>query len=276
MKKKSIIGVLIVLLALLGTRLYQDYLQERKLAEQTQELAESEEESAEEQEPEELKHVISDTILPQFEEYYAQNDDIVGWISVPNTAISYPVMQSEDNDYYLHRNFEEQYIFDGIPFMDFRNVITPELYDNTLIYGHNMGLKGNMFTELMRYQKLDFYKKSPVIRFDTLYRESQWKIIAVFEANTEEQFGEVFEYYNFLLAEKEEDFQNYLDEIYKRSYYHPFVDVEYGDKLLSVQTCLNDKYETKVVVVARMLRPGESPEVDVNSAKLNENRLLPR
>lgn len=216
------------------------------------------------------------TILPKFEELYKKNNDLVGWINVPNTMIDYPILQAEDNEFYLHRNFEKKEIFEGIPFMDYRNVLGPELHDNTLIYGHNMGLKGTIFTELMRYQNIDFYKKSPVINVDTLYQEGLWKVIAVYEANTEPQFGEVFEYYNFVEAQTQEDLDWYLDEIKKRSFYTTDVDVKLGDKLVSLQTCVNDKYETKFVVVARLLREGETKEVDVQNAKENPHRLLPR
>ncbi len=274
MKKQHIvILVLGVLIFVLGIGWYLN----RKAETAVEEIQETQQEQTTEPEIEPQDElIISDTILPKFEEYYAQNDDLVGWIKVPNTLIDYPIVQAEDNDFYLHRDFEKNYLFDGIPFMDFRNILKPDLYDNTLIYGHNMGLKGTMFTELMRYKNIDFYKKSPLIQMDTLYHESQWKVIAVYEANTEPQYGEVFEYYNFVLAQNEAEFQAHLDEIYKRSYYTTGVDVQYGDKLITLQTCLNDKYDTKLIVTARRVRPGESLEVDVNAATINENRVLPR
>lgn len=274
MKKQHIaILVLGVLIFVLGIGWYLN----RKVETAVEEIQETQQEQTTEPEIEPQDElIISDTILPKFEEYYAQNDDLVGWIKVPNTLIDYPIVQAEDNDFYLHRDFEKNYLFDGIPFMDFRNILKPDLYDNTLIYGHNMGLKGTMFTELMRYKNIDFYKKSPLIQMDTLYHESQWKVIAVYEANTEPQYGEVFEYYNFVLAQNEAEFQAHLDEIYKRSYYTTGVDVQYGDKLITLQTCLNDKYDTKLIVTARRVRPGESLEVDVNAATINENRVLPR
>ncbi len=274
MKKQHIaILVLGVLIFVIGIGWYLN----RKVETAVEEIQETQQEQIAEPEIEPQDElIISDTILPKFEEYYAQNDDLVGWIKVPNTLIDYPIVQAEDNDFYLHRDFEKNYLFDGIPFMDFRNILKPDLYDNTLIYGHNMGLKGTMFTELMRYKNIDFYKKSPLIQMDTLYHESQWKVIAVYEANTEPQYGEVFEYYNFVLAQNEAEFQAHLDEIYKRSYYTTGVDVQYGDNLITLQTCLNDKYDTKLIVTARRVRPGESLEVDVNAATINENRVLPR
>ena len=133
-----------------------------------------------------------------------------------------------------------------------------------------------MFTELMRYTNIDFYKKAPIINFDTVYRKSQWKIIAVAEANTDPRYGEVFQYFNFLKAKDQESLDWYLEEIGKRSYYSTDVDVELGDKLLTLQTCTNDQYDTKLIVVARRVRPGEEAQVDVNKAALNPNRVLPR
>ena len=234
------------------------------------------EEEEEELPPVEEPEPTYDTLLPKYEEAYNQNNDLVGWIHVPETNIDYPVMQSNDNDYYLHRDFDKKYLFDGIPFMDYRNTWKEDLHDNTLIYGHNMGRKGNMFTELMRYTNIEFYKKAPVLHFDTIYREAEWKVIAVAEANTERQYGPDFEYYNFVVAKDQSKLDWYLDEIYSRSYYHTDVDVVLGDKLLTLQTCTNDKYDTKLIVVARRVRPGESAQVDVSKAVLNPNRVLPR
>lgn len=270
-------GLLVLLIfALLGTfLLYKGGYFQKEEAIIQQELQEEEEEFPVEEliEPEEETY---DRILPQYEEKYGENEDLVGWIRIDNTNIDYPVMQASDNDYYLHRDFEENYFFDGLPFLDFRNLYEGDLHDNSLIYGHNMGRKGTMFTELMRYTNIDFYKKAPLIEFDTIYRPYLWKVIAVAEANTDPRYGEVFEYYNYIKAKDESQLDWYLEELRQRSYYHTDVDVEMGDKLLTLQTCTNDKYDTKLIVVARMLRPGESSEVDVDKAEVNPNRVLPR
>ena len=66
-----------------------------------------------------------------------ENEDIVGWIYCEGTPISYPVVQSGDNQYYLHRLINGEYNIAGSIFMDYRN--NAELEDNnTIIYGHNM------------------------------------------------------------------------------------------------------------------------------------------
>ena len=249
-KNKSWLIILLTLLVLLGSGgvyyLYQaGYIGVEK--EQMQEVEPEEEPPViqEPKAPEIVEEPTYDTILPEYEEKYNENQDLVGWINIPKTNIDYPVMQSDDNDYYLHRDYDENYDFDGLPFLDFRNPFQEELYDNSIIYGHNMGRKGTMFTELMRYTNIDFYKKTPIINFDTVYRKSQWKIIAVAEANTDPRYGEVFQYFNFLKAKDQESLDWYLEEIGKRSYYSTDVDVELGDKLLTLQTCTNDQYDTK-------------------------------
>jgi len=158
--------------------------------------------------------------------------------------------------------------------MDFRNEITPELNTNTLIYGHNWN-SGAMFHSLLEYRDLEFYKTTPIITFDTVYEESQWKVISCFEATTDSSIGEVFNYFNFVRTKNEERIQWYIDEITARSFFLTTVDVNTSDQFLTIQTCANDRYNTKVCIVARKVRPGESAEVDVENAVVNENRIRP-
>ena len=212
--------------------------------------------------------------LDKFAAAYEINHDLAGWITIPNTNINLPVVQCENNAYYLNHSFEGQPDTLGTPFMDFRNELTPELSTNTLIYGHNWN-SGAMFHSLLEYRSLDFYKTAPVITFDTVYEESQWKVIACFEATTDPAIGEVFNYFNFVRTKNEERIQWYLDQVQARSFFLTTVDVNTSDKLLTIQTCANDRYDTKVCLVARKVRPGESADVDVENAVVNENRVKP-
>lgn len=211
--------------------------------------------------------------LDQFATSYEINPDIVGWLTIPNTNINLPVLQAEDNDYYLDHNFEGEYDPNGVPFMDFRNNVK-ELDNNTLIYGHNWE-SGQMFHSLLLYKDVEFYKQNPVITFDTVYEESQWKVISCFEAVTDANIGEVFNYFNYVRTSDPEKIQWYLDEVTARSYFTTTVDVNIDDRLLTIQTCANDRYNRKICVVARKVRPGESTEVDVSGAADNPNRVKP-
>lgn len=61
-----------------------------------------------------------------------------------------------------------------------------------------------MFHSLLEYRDLEFYKTTPIITFDTVYEESQWKVISCFEATTDSSIGEVFNYFNFVRTKNEE------------------------------------------------------------------------
>lgn len=227
-----------------------------------------------EQKPsEEQVSTLPEGYLDKFAAAYEVNPEIIGWLNIPNTNMNLPVLQHEDNDYYLNHNFEGDYDPNGVPFMDFRNN-AKELDNNTLVYGHNWE-SGQMFHSLLLYKDVEFYKQNPVITFDTVYEESQWKIISCLEANTDANIGEVFNYWNFIRTDDPDKMQWYIDEVLARSFFTTTVDVNVDDKLLTIQTCANDRYNTKVCLVARKVRPGESAEVDVEGAAANPDRVKP-
>lgn len=90
-----------------------------------------------------------------------KNSQILAWIYIEALDISYPVVQGEDNDYYLHRTIEGNYNFAGSIFMDWEN--TPDFKDcNTVIYGHNMA-DGSMFGKLKNITLEGAYNISPYV-----------------------------------------------------------------------------------------------------------------
>ena len=207
--------------------------------------------------------------LPRFAALYDINPDLVGWLEIPGTLINFPVVQGKDNEYYLKRDFNDKQNRHGTPFLDFRNSLnSPD--DNLVIYGHNMR-DGQMFGDIVKYQKLDFYKEHPVITFDSVFQEADYKIVSVFVASA----AESFEYHNFLNAADENDFYKFVDEIYNRSLIDTGVDVEYGDELLTLSTCTYEFTDARLAVVARKVRHGESATVDTSGAKMNPNPLMP-
>ena len=214
------------------------------------------------------------------------NSDTVGWIKVPNTNINYPVVQFSNNDYYLNHDFEKKYNYRGAIFMDYRNNTT-ELDANTIIYGHNCYDK-TMFSELDQYDSIDFYKKTPVVEFNTLEKNYQWKIYAVFITNAkpEEDNDYVFNYiYPYMDGE---NFNGFIEEVNKRRLYVTDVDINEDDKMLVLSTCVRnldtlDKYgrttyraDGRLVIVSRSLRDGESSYVDVSNAYINDNPKYPQ
>lgn len=216
--------------------------------------------------------------LPKFASFYEVNEDIKGWIKIPNTNVNFPVVQTTDNDYYHRLNFQKEYDYYGTPYIDYEcDVQKPST--NIIIYGHNIKADGQMFNDLTKYKNLDFYKENPVVNFDSVYREGKYKIIGAFITNAqpEQDNGNIFNYVSFVDADSEEEFNAFIDEVRKRSIFDTTVDVEYGDELLTLSTCTYEfRPEARFAVVARRVRDGESEEVDVSGAKINEDAYYPQ
>jgi sortase, SrtB family len=223
---------------------------------------------------EELK-ALPPGYLPEFAKFYSINQDVVGWISVPDTTINYTVAQAQNNTFYLDHNFDKKYHQNGWPFADANNTIKQGyLDDNTIIYAHN--LRANlMFQNLVNFKRLDYYKSRPVVTFDTVYEKSKWKIFGVFIANSNTKDGRVFDYHKFFNADDDAHFMRYVREVKRRSIIETNVDVKASDKLLTLSTCTYEIDDGRFVVVARKVRPGESASVDVGGSSLNPNPLYP-
>lgn len=220
-------------------------------------------------------------VQPKYRKAYNENNDLVGWITVPNTTINHPVMQSDDNNFYLRHNFYKEYYRRGTVFMDYRNSVDP--FDkNTILYGHNY-LDSTMFSDLEKYKDIEFYKTAPVITFNTIYKDYQWKVFAVFltTASPELDNGYVFNY--IYPAMTDENFTEFITEVEKRSLYHTGVEVLPTDKILTLSTCTRDmdlsrskQEDARCVVMARLVRDGEDAPVDTSLATVNENPKYPQ
>ncbi|MDR1753359.1 MAG: class B sortase [Eubacterium sp.] len=229
-------------------------------------------------------------ILPEFIAGYNDNNDLVGHVRIDdqtapgNYLINYPVYQSDDNEYYLKHAFDHSDSVGGSIFADYRNNFSAgEISANTVLYGHNM-INQEYFTLLSRYhpnyyligspdQCLDFYKKHPIVEFNTIYEKSKWKIFACGLYNTQKIYGEVYEYNNQLEFYNEDEFNNFILDVMDRSVLFTDVDLKYGDNILTLSTCfypMGKEVDTRCVVFARKIREGEIENVNVNKAVYND------
>ena len=122
--------------------------------------------------------------------------------------------------------------------------------DNIIIYGHHMN-DGTMFAELEKYKKESFWESHKIISFDTLTEQGKYEIVSVFKTVAYTDSNDAFPYYQFVNAEKAEDFKDYIDKCKELSLYDTGVSAEYGDKLITLSTCEYSRKNGRLVVVAK-------------------------
>ena len=116
--------------------------------------------------------------------YLAQNPDFIAWLRIPGTNVDYPVVQTDDPDYYLNHTFSGKSSVVGTLF-SLADADYKAPGRNIAIYGHHLRSSGEkMFTSLMRYKNPDFYEDNQTIVLDSLYRHSEYTIFAVVNMKT--------------------------------------------------------------------------------------------
>lgn len=165
-----------------------------------------------------------------FDELSGINNETVGWLTVNNTKVNYPVVQHTDNDFYLKKDFNKNKNSYGWIFMDYRNNIY-NLSNNTIIWGHN-SRTGLMFGTL-RYVTNESWYKNPdnqIITFNTKVKNMKWKIFSIYKIPVTNDYL----YANFGNLD---EFQTFLDMIRGRSMYDFGVNVTKEDHILTLSTC---------------------------------------
>ncbi len=178
---------------------------------------------------------------------HEENPDCIGWLTIPDTAVDYPVMyRPEDENYYLKRDFNGEYNDNGCLYLS--EICDPQESDNLIIYGHHMN-SGRMFAALEGYKTEDFCREHPLISFHSLYENSTYRVIAAFTAPV--YTGNDFMFYTFSRAENRQDYQEFVHAVKERSLYDTGLSAEYGDKLLTLCTCEYSQKNGRMVVVAK-------------------------
>ena len=217
------------------------------------------------------------TIQLKYAKLYGENQDFVGYLSADGVNLNLPVVQTDNDETYLNKNFYGSTTKYGCPFVTHLNNISYNHLDmNTVIFGHHMN-NGTIFGALDKYKSVSGFKSAPVITFNTLYKDYQWKIIAAFITNgyIKDDNNYIFPYY-FTNLSATYKMSAYLSELAQRSLYDTGVDVLPTDKLLTLSTCSHEFEDARFVVVARLVRPGESAEVDTSKVVVNSKPRYPQ
>lgn len=180
-----------------------------------------------------------------FDELKKKNSDTVAWINVNNTNINYPIVQTDNNDFYLNHSYDKEYNEAGWVYLDYRN--ESSFSDkNTIIYAHSR-LDKTMFGSLSKTLKPEWYenKDNHIIRISNEKENSLWQIFSVYVIETEN-------YYITTNFNSDDEYLKFLNTMKDRSKYDFDVNLSSTDRIITLSTCYDDNRKT--VVQAKLLK----------------------
>ncbi len=178
-----------------------------------------------------------------FQALQADNPETAGWITIPGTPINYPVMQTDNNDFYLNHNFHQEETIAGSIFLDFQcdGIRTR----NYILYGHYMRDQ-SMFGSLWEYQEPSYFQANPIIQYDMPGQPGDWEIFSIYtaEANYDYRQPEFID---------DNDFYQYVSRLKSQSIYETGVSPQSNDQILTLSTCIYTFDDARFVVQARKI-----------------------
>ncbi len=163
-----------------------------------------------------------------FNALQAINEDVAGWIIIPDTEINYPIVKSSDNDYYLNHTFEKKVNYAGSIFIDYRQA--RDFSDtNTFIYGHNV-YHGTMFAELEKFKDAQFFNDHPYIYLYTPQGNYRAEVMSMYHTTSSSDSYKIGFGHN-------QAFLDYVTSIKAKSLHKREVPFEMNDRMITLSTC---------------------------------------
>ncbi len=229
-----------------------------------------------------------DGILEKMKALYAINNDTVGFLSIPGTEVSTVVVQGDDNNYYLTKDFYKRTTYEtsstnyGNLYLDYR-CVDNGLSKNMVIHGHTTGKASGVpkqsFRSLYDYRDKNHFIENPIIKYTTLYGEYTYKICAVFLSSTQPKDDNGY-LFNYIYPDmSDNNMVGYIEQVKQRMLYETGVSLEPADKIITLSTCIYDygkNIDTRLVVVGRLLHEGESEAIDASLVKDNPDYRRPQ
>lgn len=188
------------------------------------------------------------TVQRDYESLLTVNPDVRGWITIPGTDLSLPVLQGEDNEFYLDHDFYKEKDRHGSIFADSGTDLAV-FQPNTVLYGHHMR-DGSMFGQLEHYADEAYYREHPAFTFDSCIENRTYEILAVVKVSLGD---ETFRYYDYKNMTEEAEFEEYYQQIKARSLYEIPVTAQYGDELVTLCTCDYSVQYGRLLVIGRKI-----------------------
>ncbi len=174
------------------------------------------------------------------------NGDVVGWILIPDTDISFPLLQGTDNDYYLHYTWQKSWSSLGSIFIDYRS--SGDLSDfHTIIYGHRMN-NHTMFAPLHNYKQAGYWQAHPSVYIVDANGVHRYDIFAAYETATTDTYK--------LQFSDDAARQSYLDGCVRQNILDTGIVPTAGDRVITLSTCTGTGQSTRWVVQAVLRENG--------------------
>lgn len=173
----------------------------------------------------------------------AVNPHVLGWILIPQSNVNYPLLQGEDNDYYLQHTWDHKSNSVGAIFLEHQN--SPDLTDyNTIVYGHNM-LDGSMFAQLHLYTSEDYRRSHPYIYIASDAGVYRYEVFAAYRADVDSVvYG--------LSFQQEQTKAAFVMHALEHSAIDTGIIPDSTDRILTLSTCSGAGYSNRWVVHARL------------------------
>lgn len=193
---------------------------------------------------------VNNEFIEKVKELQQENADVKGWVRIDDTNINYPLLQTDNNDYYLTHNYKKEKSSYGSIFIN-SNCDIKNNNANVIIYGHDM--KDNqMFKDLLKYQDKEFYEQHPIIKIATEESENDYEIIFAFKSRVFYQDEKnVFRFYRYYDFENESQYNEYINNCKKIQLYDTEKTATYGEQLITLITCEYSQQNGRMVVVAK-------------------------
>ena len=190
-----------------------------------------------------------ESILPEvdFDALKSINPDIVGWIYSEGTGINYPIVQAEDNSYYLKHLFDGEINSAGCIFLDCRN--SGDFSDlHSVIYGHHMN-SGAMFSSLLEYKEQSYYEVHPQFLLMTPEKNYVIEIFAGYVANVKDPAWEV-------AFSSEEEKAGWIEESIDKSWIQTGITPAASDQIVTLSTCSYEFSNARFVLLGILEEQG--------------------
>lgn len=172
------------------------------------------------------------------------NSEVVAWVMIPDTNINYPVLHTDNNQYYLDHTWDGEKNTVGAIFMEHQNSSDFSDY-NTIIYGHNMGATGEMFDAVEDYKTIEYLEAHPyiyIVNDDGVFR---YDIFASYATHVEsDAYGMVMNW--------DKTRQEFLDFVKEQTHVDSGIEPGLKDQILTLSTCYTYEQRTRWVIQARL------------------------